>query len=143
MKTNRIFKVDASLVPAFIGTAATGIGLHLAGHDGSHEAWHAWAVAHVLFSLVFTALIWNHVKQHLGWYKNLRRPSKRLRAVTTALSLVMLAEVMTGAVLLLCVDGEGSRWGHVHWAGGVILAILATGHILKRLKTLLRGLGLS
>lgn len=140
MKINKVIKVDAMLLPAIIGTVITGIGIHLSGHGESHEAWHNWAMAHVIFSLVFLILAYCHVKQHWGWYRNLHRRSKKPRIVTVLLSIVMFFELMTGITLLVFIDGDGSRWGHFHWVGGLVLTIIATGHILKRFKILLKGL---
>ena len=48
----KIFIIDWVLIPAFILSAAAGIGLHNAGHGNNHEVWHNWAVAHILSSLL-------------------------------------------------------------------------------------------
>lgn len=46
MKTS--FAVERLLPLAFVTSAVTGIGLHIAGHGTNHEVWHGWAVVHVL-----------------------------------------------------------------------------------------------
>ena len=56
------FVINWILIPAFILSAATGIGLHIAGHGEEHQLWHNWAVAHIVASLAFLISgIW-HVK---------------------------------------------------------------------------------
>ena len=43
----RIFVIDWILIVVFIMSAISGFGLHVAGHGGTHEVWHNWAVFHV------------------------------------------------------------------------------------------------
>lgn len=140
MKVNKIIKVDASLVPAAIATIATGIGIHLADHSGNHVSWHNWSVAHILFSVMFIILACFHVRQHIGWYRNLLRPSKKPRIITIMLTLAITAEFLTGFTLLAFIDGEGSSVGHIHWIGGLTLSALAAGHLARRFKILFKGL---
>jgi len=52
------------LPSAFVASAVSGIGLHIAGHGTSHEVWHNWAVAHVLSSLVWLISVACHIKRH-------------------------------------------------------------------------------
>ena len=40
----RIFVIDWILIVVFIMSAISGFGLHVAGHGGTHEVWHNWAV---------------------------------------------------------------------------------------------------
>lgn len=35
-----IFVIDFCLIPAFVLTSVSGIGLHLAGHGADHSVWH-------------------------------------------------------------------------------------------------------
>lgn len=62
----RIFVIDGLLVPAFVLTVATGVGLHWAGHGDSHAVWHAWAVAHTLVGFVFTAAGGRSISECIG-----------------------------------------------------------------------------
>lgn len=142
MSINKIFKVDVLLIPSVIGTMVTGIGLHVAGDNGNHGEWHNWAVAHVIFSLCFIVIAIMHVVQHKVWYKNLFRPSKKPRIVTALLTAVMVVELLTGIALLIFINGNGSDCGRIHWIAGLVLAVLAAGHIIKRLNILLKGLGI-
>lgn len=49
----KIFVIDWILVFVFVLSAFSGIGLHIAGHDNSHEVWHNWAVFHILIAFLF------------------------------------------------------------------------------------------
>ena len=140
MKISKLFKVDAALLPVFVGLVISGIKIHVTSYDLNHEAWHNWAVAHVIMSLLFIILVYMHIRQHWAWYKNLIRPAKKPRIVTISLTVAMLLELITGIALIAFVDCECSSWGNIHWIGGLILTALATGHIIKRLKILLKGL---
>ena len=142
-KISRIFKTDAALVPTFIALVVTGIGIHIASENSNHASWHTWSAAHVIIGLAFLILIYFHIRQHIGWYKTLLRGSaKGRRGATIVLTVVMLLETLSGIALIGFVDGEGSGLGHFHWVVGLILAIIGTGHFIKRFGRLRKGLGL-
>lgn len=141
-KVNKIFKIDIALLPTFILLVITGVGIHIAYENGNHDSWHRWSVAHVICCLIFIILIYYHVKQHIGWYKTLLKAHATWRGPTILLSLVMILETLSGIALIGFVDGEGSDWGHFHWVVGLILAIIGTGHFIKRFGRLRKGLGL-
>lgn len=100
-----IFVIDWVLIPTFILSAFTGIGLHIAGHGSSHEVWHNWAVAHILFSLLFTVVVVGHIKTYWGWYKSLIRNGRgRKSRVTVMVSVLFVIVALTGYILL------GGKW---------------------------------
>lgn len=138
-KVNKIFKVDASMIPVFTLLIITGIGIHISSENGSHHSWIIWSVFHVVCAIVFLMLGYFHVKQHIGWFKTTLKGTTRGRGVTIALTTVMIAEIISGIILLTFVDGEGSSWGHFHWIVGIILSIIGTGHYIKRFKRLKKG----
>lgn len=105
-KVNKIFKVDASMIPVFILLIITGIGIHISSENGSHHSWIIWSVVHVVCAVAFLILGYFHVKQHIGWFKTLLK---------------------------------GNFWGHFHWIVGIILAIIGTGHYIKRFRRLKKG----
>ena len=57
-----------------------------------------------------------------------------------ALTLALLFLVVTGIILLAVITGPNSGVGISHLAVGVLLIILSTIHILKRIKALTRML---
>lgn len=133
-----------ALIPAFILSAGTGTGLHLAGHATSHEIWHNWAVAHIIVSSAFLITGMMHIKMHWNWYKNRFRqknpdkskPQKQQKGhITLLLSAVFLSACISG-IILLPVEGANSTLGLWHWRLGILLAILSSGHLLKRIKLL-------
>lgn len=67
MKTS--FSVERLLPLAFVASAVTGIGLHIAGHGTNHEVWHNWAVVHVLSSILWLISAAFHIKRHGRWHK--------------------------------------------------------------------------
>lgn len=137
---NRIFKVDAALIPAFLLSAASGTGMHISGHISCHEVWHAWAVAHVLTSTLFLGLAVAHIIMHKAWYRSLFRTGRGHKSpVTIVLSVVFLLLVATG-IALLFVEGANSAIGLWHWGIGLAVTALSVGHIAKRRHTLRKGL---
>ena len=100
-----IFITDAALVPLFAAVLATGVRLHVAGETQSHDVWHVWAVWHTLAGIAFLALVFLHLRHHWGWYKGWRKRSVRRNGVTWLLSLSFAVTVLTGALLLACVEG--------------------------------------
>lgn len=117
----------------FIASAITGVGLHVAGHGASHEAWHYWGVAHVLTSLCWLAAVGIHIKRHERWYKALvSKGITRKRLPTLALSLLFLTTVVTGIVLLACIEGANSPWGLLHYKLGLILIVFSLFHAFRR-----------
>lgn len=133
----RIFVIDWLLLAAFLLSACSGIGLHIAGHGGVHEVWHRWAVFHVLASLVMLIFGALHVQTHWAWYKGYFRNGlgKRSR-VTVILSYVFLLVVLTGIILIAVIEGEGSGVGLWHYRIGLLLTLVSPGHIIKRWKVL-------
>lgn len=136
---NKIFVTDWILVLLFIGTAVTGIGLHLADEIGEHEVWHNWAVAHVIFGLAMLWFIIRHAAQHKFWYKNLfrKRAGGKPKIITILLNLDYMVLALTGLILLPIESVGLGRW---HWILGLAGIALALFHILPRVKILKKSL---
>ena len=135
-----IFVVDWALIPVFILSALTGVGLHLAGHGSVHEIWHNWAVAHVAACTLFTIAVIFHIKTHWKWYKGVfRNGSGNKSRVTIIVSCLFVLVALTG-FMLLAVNGGNSGIGQWHWHLGLLSIILFCGHIVKRLPALRRSI---
>lgn len=131
MKTS--FATGRLLPLAFVASAVSGVGLHIAGHGADHEVWHNWAVAHVLSSFLWLISVAYHTKRHGRWYKAIASNGiGRKSRMTLALSVVFLIVVVTGIVLLACVDGANSAIGLWHYKIGLLLITLSLIHIAKR-----------
>ena len=136
----RIVVIDWILIVVFIVSAISGIGLHIAGHGNSHEVWHNWAVFHALGSVLFLVAIIFHVRTHGGWYKGIiKNGIGRKSKVTTVFSIVFLLLSVTG-IVLLGVNGANSPLGLWHYKIGIVMTVIAVGHILKRLSALRKSL---
>lgn len=136
----RIFVIDWILIVVFIVSAISGFGLHVAGHGGSHEIWHNWAVFHVLGSILFLVTIIFHVSTHRGWYKRvIKKGIDRKSKVTAFLSVIFLLLSVTG-LALLGINGANSPLGLWHYKIGIITTIIALGHVIKRLLVLRKSL---
>ena len=130
----KVFVIDWILIVVFIVSAISGIGLHIAGHGNSHEVWHNWAVVHVVSSVLFLVAIIFHVTTHWGWYKGIiKNGIDRKSKVTAVLSIIFLLLSVTG-IVLLGVSGANSPLGLWHYKIGIIMIIIAIGHIIKRLS---------
>ena len=138
----RIFVIDWILIVVFIVSAISGIGLHIAGHGNSHEVWHNWAVFHALGSVLFLVAIIFHVRTHGGWYKEIiKNGIGRKSKVTAVFSIVFLLLSVTG-IVLLGVNGANSPLGLWHYKIGIVMTVIAVGHIIKRLSALRKSLKL-
>ena len=126
----KVFVIDWILIVVFIVSAISGIGLHIAGHGNSHEVWHNWAVVHVVSSVLFLVAIIFHVTTHWGWYKGI---------IKNGMSIIFLLLSVTG-IVLLGVSGANSPLGLWHYKIGIIMIIIAIGHIIKRLSALRKSL---
>lgn len=127
------FRMERLLPLAFVASAVTGVGLHLAGHGASHEVWHNWSVAHVVASFLWLLSVALHVKRHKDWYKALISKSAfNGRRVTFALSVCFLAVAVTGILLVACVEGANSSLGLWHYKLGIFLLALSLLHALRR-----------
>lgn len=130
----KIFVIDWLLVFVFILSAASGIGLHIAGHCCTHEVWHNWAVSHVVASLLFLIAVILHISTHWQWFRGIvKHGAGKKSRVTVVLSVVFLLVAVTG-IILLGVSGANSRTGLLHYKLGIVAIVLCTGHILKRIK---------
>ena len=118
---------------AFVVSAVSGIGLHIAGHGSNHEVWHNWAVVHVLSSLLWLISVACHIKRHGRWYKTIATKGigKKSR-ITLFLSVVFLIVAVTGVVMIVCVDGANSTIGLWHYKLGLLLIVLSLIHVVRR-----------
>lgn len=138
----RIFVIDWILVPVFILSVYSGFGLHIAGHGDNHEVWHNWAVFHVLVSVLFLIAIILHVATHWGWYKwIIKNGIGRKNKATVVLSIMFLLVSATG-FLLLGVEGANSSLGLWHYKIGIVMTIMAIGHIIRRLSFFSKSLNM-
>lgn len=136
----RIFVFDWILIVVFIVSAISGFGLHVAGHGGSHEIWHNWAVFHVLGSILFLIAVIFHVAMHLEWYKGIIKKGIGSKSkVTAILSVIFLLLPVTGFVLL-GINGASSPLGLWHYKIGVITTVITLGHVIKRLSVFRKSL---
>lgn len=132
----KIFIIDFALVPLFLLTASTGIGLHLAGHGSNHELWHNWAVAHVVMSVLFMIGVVYHVGTHKMWYKGIVKNGVGKKNRVTAVVSVLFAVVTLTGLALLGIDGANSGVGLWHYRFGLLATVFFAGHIAKRTSTL-------
>ena len=136
----RVFIIDWILIVVFIVSAVSGFGLHMAGHWDSHEVWHNWAVFHVLVSVLFLVAIIFHVTTHWGWYKGIiKNGIGRKSKVTALLSIVFLLLSVTG-IVLFGVNGANCLLGLWHYKIGIVMTVIAVGHIIKRLPAFRKSL---
>ena len=141
MSRKSIAIIDLLLIPVFMASGITGIGLHVAGHRTTHEVWENWAMAHVIASVLMLLLVIYHVYAHWAWYKSwFRNVQGKKSGVTMALTLAFLFLVVTGIILLVAINGPNSGVGISHLAVGLLLIVLSCIHIIKRLKALTKML---
>ena len=137
----KIFVIDWTLIPLLVLSAASGIGLHIAGHGTEHEVWHNWAVAHVIASVFLLAATIMHIAKHWDWYKGLIKHGIGNKSLATVvLSAVFLFVVATGIALLGWIEGVNSDTGLWHYVAGIAFTIVATGHIIKRIPILRKSI---
>lgn len=128
----RIFVIDWVLVFAFVVSAVSGFGMHVAGHGNSHSLWHNWAVFHVCGSALFFVIASLHIVAHWRWYKGIiKNGIGRKNKVTAVLSIVFLVLSLTG-VALLGVSGPNSPLGLWHYKIGIVMVVISIGHIVRR-----------
>lgn len=136
-KRQRKVTVKLLLLSVTVAIAATGFGLHAAGHGPSFSAWHHWAVAHVAFSLLWLALAVHHVWQHRRWFRAVLSRGvgnkSKMTLLLTAVSFVLWA---TGALLLVCIDGSQSAVGLWHYGLGVSMVVLSVHHVVRHRRQL-------
>ncbi len=128
----RIFVIDWILILVFVVSAVSGFGMHIAGHGNSHSIWHNWAVFHVCGSVLFFVIAALHIVTHWRWYKGLvKNGMSRKNKVTVILSIVFLVLSVTG-IALFGVNGANSSLGLWHYKIGIVMVVIAIGHIVRR-----------
>ncbi len=132
-KAHQPWAIIERIMPlAFIATAITGIGLHVAGHGSSHEIWHNWAAAHVISSCVWLLALAPHIKRHIAWYRAIFScVSFKKTWSTILLSIAFILLAATGFALLAFIDRANSIMGLRHYWLGILLIILTIAHIAK------------
>lgn len=122
------------LWPLLLATLITGIGLHMAGHGAEHQAWHRWAVAHVVFSTVCLISVVHHIRLHFHMLKPAHpHPVSTIRrAFTVSAALTFTLTVVTGIILLAFVDRGGSHLGLRHYGMGIAMILLCVVHGWKK-----------
>ncbi len=131
-----ILKIDLSMAILFALSLFTGIQIHYANDFQTHEIWHLWSMIHTFVNVVFLIVATTHIKQHWRWYSSLFDKNKfatksKLTILTT---IVFLATSVTGILLLILIDGQGSTMGFVHYIIGLLFGVTGGLHFLKRWK---------
>ena len=81
------------------------------------------------------------MKGHWSWYISLFSIGiGNKRRVTIILTVLMLAVILSGIMVMLLSDHNESRIGLWHYAIGIIFTVTALGHFIKRHKILFKGL---
>ena len=141
MKAKALFITDVAVLLTFLPASISGFLLHTSGHNDVHEVWHNWAVIHIFSTLVFTIAVGVHIYGHLNWYKSLFQKGLGNKSrVTIFLSLLMLATIITGNIVLFRHQGPNSHFGLWHYIIGILFTVIAIGHFLKRFKIFRNGL---
>ena len=141
MKAKTLFITDIVVLITFLLTSASGFLYHLAGHQDSHEYWHNCAIFHIVSTLALIISVSIHVYGHWNWYKSLFQKGLGNKSrVTVFLSLLILATIITGNLVLLRHQGPNSHFGLWHYIIGILFTVIAIGHFLKRFKILRTGL---
>ena len=136
-KRKALFWTDVALIPVFVATGATGIGLYYAGLYEPHEVWENWSLAHVISAVLWLGLGIYHIYRHWAWYKSLFKGAIAQKSIVSILlSVVFLVIVLTGILLLAVINGPNSLVGAWHFWLGVALIVLSLTHIIMRWKTL-------
>mgnify|MGYP004449733269 CR=1 FL=1 len=131
--------IDWLLIPTFLATAATGIGLHLARHRGAIGMGQNWSMAHIAASALMLIAVVCHIYLHWGWYKSLlAKGFGKKSKLTTLLTAIFATMAVTGLILLISILGDGSHLGRWHYIIGLLLIAIAIFHISFRIKTLIK-----
>ena len=137
-KRRALFWTDLLLIPVFIATAISGLGLHYAGHNEPHEIWENWSLVHVISAVLWLGLGIYHIYRHWAWYKSLFKSTKGKSLVSILLSFVFLILIVTGIILLGIINGPNSHIGLLHYIIGLVLIVLSLIHIITRWRTLIK-----
>ena len=141
MKARTLFITDIVVLIAFLLTSVSGFLYHLAGHQDSHEYWHNCAVFHILSTLALIISVSTHVYGHWNWYKSLfQKGFGNKSKVTVLLSILMIATVITGLIVLFIHQDPNSGHGLWHYVIGIILTVIGLVHFFKRVHVLAKGL---
>ncbi len=139
MKFKTNIRIDLTLIPTFLLLVISGIGIHVTDEFSQHEAWHNWAVTHVIAGTLFLTLGIVHIKGHWPWFRSLTKGLKKKSKPNMILALLFIFETVTGTILLAFTEGGGSHIGKWHWWAGLLMLAFGTGHLIKRWKTLKLG----
>lgn len=124
------FLIERLLPIAFIASAITGIGLHIAGKSNSHEMWHNWGAGHIFASFLWLLSVVVHVRRHILWYKTFTSKGfADKRWIIFILSILFLIATITGILLIACVEGANSHIGLLHYKFGILLLVFSVIHI--------------
>ena len=79
-------------------SVVTGIGFHLAGRGSNHEAWHNWAVSHIVSTLLWLIVVVLHTKRYRKMFMSLakRRAYKKFFPTLVASSSSELERMAIG-----------------------------------------------
>ena len=122
----KIRKINLWLLTAFLGTAASGISLHIAGHRAPEARPSPFlSVVHIIFAIIFIWLVIIHIKRHRRWFTS----GKITTVIPWLLALFAGVETFSGAMLLIADVGA-----HLHWAVGLLLTLFCTIHITAHRK---------
>lgn len=147
-----ITKIDVALAITGLYFSLTGILIQMKYHMHGRSKdslmlgmnYPVWNTLHVLSSLLGILLISIHVYQHRKWYlsifKNKKIPKQK---PTLIISIIFILMVFTGFIPLTLRLIDPAKFAElrfmfieIHDKLGILLSILLTGHILRRLGVL-------
>lgn len=141
MKTKTLFITDIIVLITFLLTSVSGFLFHIAGHQDSHEYWHNCAIFHIVSRLALTISVGIHIYGHWNWYKSLFQKGLGNKSkITVLLSVLMLATIITGLIVLFIPQDPNYGHGLWHYIIGIIFTAIGLCHFLKRHHILVKGL---
>lgn len=131
-KTKTVVDIVSMLL--LIVAIITGVILHRdVWHLHVYDARILWGL-HECAGLGLVAFIAAHCWQHSFWFTNYFRIKPVKKRVTTVLLALGVIVALSGIPLMLGSHSEGIS--HIHFAAGILFAIISVGHIAKRWKIL-------
>ena len=137
----KVFKIDLLLYLVGVMTVASGITFHIMGHNGyDHHSWVMCAIVHTVISSVFVWLVAMHLITHKGWIKGLKNRCCRKKSMITIILAIIAVVVAVTGFGLLAVSGANSHLGLLHYKLGIVFALLAVAHSVRRFRVLKKAL---
>lgn len=128
-RIKRLLSINITLIPLAVLLLISGLALHRVNDLGTADQ-SIWPGVHLTIVAIMLVAVGLHAYFNWGWFKSFTRNFRNKSKTTYILAILILAEIITGFLILI----NTPDLGLIHYAIGLALCVALTVHIVMRFE---------